>query len=119
LGFSDSWPSSREPRSAPSPLSRILGNRDLVIILECTAEGVRLRNELHSLSSLADATTDHALCQAIEQLIARRQAVVRPGETPYRPTIRFQIRPDGLRSYYMVYPLLERLRIPMTRENLE
>ena len=44
---------------------------------------------------------------------------VRPGEAPYHPMIRFQIRPDGLRSYYVVYPLLEGLGVPMTRENLE
>ena len=33
--------------------------------------------------------------------------------------IRFRVRPDGLRAYYLAYPVLEALRVPMTRENLE
>ena len=52
-------------------------------------------------------------------LVDRRQASVRPGEPPYRPLLRFQVHPDGLRGYYFAYPLLERLRIPMSRENLD
>jgi hypothetical protein len=52
-------------------------------------------------------------------MIVRRQATVRPGEPPYRPYIRFQIRPDGLRSYYLAYPVLENLGIPMARQDLE
>ena len=53
------------------------------------------------------------------QGIARHQASVRPGEPPYRPQIRFRVRPDGLRSYYLAYPALESLRVPMSRENVE
>jgi hypothetical protein len=33
--------------------------------------------------------------------------------------IRFRVRPDGLRSYYLAYPALEALHVPMSRENLE
>jgi hypothetical protein len=44
---------------------------------------------------------------------------VRPGEAPYRPVIRFQVSKEGLRSYFHAYPLLEPLRVPMTRENVE
>ena len=33
--------------------------------------------------------------------------------------LRFQVYPGGLRTYYRVYPLLESLRVPMTRENIE
>jgi hypothetical protein len=52
-------------------------------------------------------------------MIVRRQSTVRPGEPPYRPMIRFRVRPDGLRSYYLAYPALEALHVPMSRENLE
>ena len=62
--------------------------------------------------------TDQALAQAVGNLIARRQASVRPGEPPYRPLVRFQVSNEGLRTYYHVYPLLEQLRVPMTRENV-
>ena len=33
--------------------------------------------------------------------------------------IRFRVWPDGLRSYYLAYPALEALQVPMTRENLD
>jgi hypothetical protein len=59
------------------------------------------------------------LLELIRQLIARRQATVRPGEPPYRPMIRFRVRPDGLRTYYLAYPVLESLQVPMSRENVE
>ena len=59
------------------------------------------------------------LKEAVEQLIARRQATVRPGEPPYRPLIRFRVHPEGLRAYYLAYPALEGLGVPMTRENVE
>jgi hypothetical protein len=59
------------------------------------------------------------LLAAVQQLIARRQATVRPGEPPYRPMIRFRVWPDGWRSYYLAYPALEALHVPMARENLD
>ena len=62
---------------------------------------------------------DQALVQSVSNAIARRQATVRQGETPYRPILRFQVHPDALRTYYHVYPLFENLRLPMTRENLD
>jgi hypothetical protein len=105
-----------------SPLSRLLGNRDLIIIVECTAAAVTVpaTGDEHSASALqAPAQGEHPLVMAIRQLIARRQATVRPGEPPYRPTIRFRIHPDGLRTYYFAYPLLEDLRLLMVRENLD
>ena len=41
------------------------------------------------------------------------------GELPYQPRIRFLVRPEGLRSYYLAYPALESLRVPMARENVD
>ena len=35
------------------------------------------------------------------------------------PRIRFLVRPEGLRSYYLAYPVLDGLRVPMARENVE
>jgi hypothetical protein len=61
----------------------------------------------------------NALLETVQGMISRRQATVRPGEPPYRPMIRFRVRPDGLRSYYLAYPALDSLHLPMSRENLE
>jgi hypothetical protein len=69
-------------------------------------------------SSQGEPGTDQ-LRRAVHQLIARRQATVRPGESPYRPLIRFLVRPDGLRTYHLAFPALESLRVPMARINLE
>ena len=104
------------------PLGRLIGNRDFVLVLECTADAVIIqpwgtRFPLPSLPKQADPS--HPLVAAIQQLINRRQATVLPGETPYRPILRFKVRPDGLRAYYLAYPLLEGLRLPMLRENVD
>jgi hypothetical protein len=55
----------------------------------------------------------------IQQTIARRQASVRPGDPPYRPQLRFLVRPDGSATYYRAYPLLESLQVPMGRQNID
>jgi hypothetical protein len=100
----------------------VVGKRDWVIPVECTADAVVVRGGRLRFATAQlprTATADHPLVQALRQMIARRQATVRPGELPYRPFIRFQVHPDGLRSYYRAYPLLAKLHVPMTRQDLE
>jgi len=96
----------------------ILGaNRDWIIPIECRADGVMLvpGRVAFGADRLTDQRADNPLATAVRQLIERRQAGVLAGEPLYRPLIRFLVRPDGLRSYYMAYPLLEALHIPMAR----
>lgn len=115
-------PVFRPAKPAPPPVGRLLGNRHLTIVLVCTRDGVLFQttNELHPLGSLKpSATGEHRIAQEIRELVTRRQAGLQTGESPYQPSIRFRIHPDGLRAYYFVYPLLENLRIPMTRENIQ
>jgi hypothetical protein len=108
--------------SAASPLPRTHAlNRDWVIPVECQADSALLIPGRVRFSATALAPTSgtvHPLAQAVQQLIARRQATVAPGDPPYRPRILFQVRPEGLRTYYLAYPLLESLRLPMARENV-
>jgi hypothetical protein len=113
-------PGTSKP-APPSPAGRMYSNRDWLILIECNADGVAVspgskRLSLAELSSSGNAASP--LKAAIEQMIARRQALVRTGEPTYRPMIRFLVRPDGLRSYYLAYPALESLQVPMTRENV-
>src|SRR5262249_355643 len=97
------------------------GSRDWIIAVECLQDAVIVHpyGQRIGTTALAPAGAENALQRAVRQLIERRQATVRPGEPPYRPQIRFLVRKDGLHAYYLAYPALEALRIPMTRQNLE
>ena len=73
-----------------------------------------------ALAELAKTdSSNNPLLETLQRMIARRQATVRPGDPPYRPILRFRVRPDGLRCYYLAYPALEALHLPMTRENVD
>jgi hypothetical protein len=111
----------RTGRPAAFRPSLLSGNRDWVITVECTPDALLvgpLRQHI-TMASLASGENGSAgLVQAVQQIIARRQATVRPGEPPYRPMIRFLVQPAGLRSYYTAYPVLQTLGLSMSRENL-
>ena len=109
---------SKKP--APPPLSRVLGNKDFVIFVDCYDDHVNIFPGGMSFrwNTTNMKTTDSAFSQAVANLIERRQASVRKGEPPYRPVICFRVGPDGRHSYLHVYPLLESLNVPMTRENV-
>lgn len=110
-------------RKAPPPAAfRMEGNRDLPIVIECRADEVVVAvNGRHwQVADLErDPAARTAFMDVVQQWIARRQATVREGQTPYRPQVRFRVNPDGLRSYYAAYPALEKLGYPMKRENVE
>jgi hypothetical protein len=113
-------PRTKRP-SAPASF-RVEGNRDLPIVLECRAnEVVMVPTDRHWQTADLERNTAAraAFADAVQQWIARRQATVREGQTPYRPQLRFRVSPDGLRAYYAAYPLLEKLSLPMRREELE
>jgi hypothetical protein len=105
----------------PVPLGRLLGNRDWILYVECHNDGIVLKhgNQKFSMESLTTRTTgEHPLVTTVRQIIQRRQATVGPGEPPFRPLLRFQVWPDGNSAYYLTYPLLQALQIPMARENM-
>jgi hypothetical protein len=121
-GFGTGGRTDQSRRPAPTLSSPTVGNRDWMIPIECTADAIivrtaRLRFAASELPTEAGA--DHPAVQAVAKLIARRQALVRRGEPPYRPFLRFLVQPDGRRTFYRAYPLFERLGIPMVRQNLE
>jgi len=95
------------------------------IFIECTSDHVivypgGLRVPASSLGGHGNGS--QSLLKAIQQIIARRQAVIASSETDAStqpPQIRFLLRPDGLRTYFLAYPELGPLHLPMTRENLD
>jgi hypothetical protein len=112
----------RTRRPPPSVSFRVEGNRDLPIVLECRANEIVFTATDRSWQ-VADLEQNNAaraaFADTIGQWIARRQATVREGQTPYRPLIRFRVDRDGVRTYYAAYPLLEKLGWPMRRENVQ
>jgi len=98
------------------------GDRDWIIRVECSADAVRLspgRARVGVAALEQQRAEAAAFLKVIQDMIARRQATLRPGEPPYRPQIRFLIQPDGWRSFYAAYPVIGTLQIPMSRENLK
>jgi len=72
----------------------------------------------YDLESLSTSRSGEVKKTVLRQ-IARWTSAVPAGETPPRIEIHFRVRPDGLRAYYVAYPLLEDLRLPVLRENVE
>jgi hypothetical protein len=95
------------------------GDRDWVIEIECGPHAVSIPLARLQLSAEQIGSPDGAalLLQAVQRLIDRRQASVRPGEVPYRPQLRFVVKPGSLRTFHLAYPALQSLPIPKTRQD--
>jgi hypothetical protein len=99
----------------------LTGNRDWIIPIECTANALVILQTGQTIAAVTlnqGESADNDLLRSVQKLIARRQASVRPGEPAFRPMIRFRVHADALRTYYLAYPALEALGIPMSRENV-
>ncbi len=83
-------------------LGRLLANRDYIVSIECFGDVVAVYpgGQVYAVGGAAQKVNDEAVVKAVLQLIARRQATVRPGETPYRPILRFQVHPDALADLF-------------------
>jgi hypothetical protein len=100
--------------------ARLSGDRDWVIYVECRADGVVVYPSqlLVSAATLARASGSNPLQEALKQMIDRRQATVRPGEPPYRPEVRFLVRPDALKTFHLAYPAVDGLPAEKKAQNL-
>jgi len=100
---------------APAKPRRVMATKrssDWIINLECTTDAVVLPTGQR-------VSSREQLLEAVQDLIARRQGQRLPDDPVWRPQIRFQVRPDGLRTYYRAFPALEPLGLIMARENLD
>lgn len=121
-GGASAGPPGMKTGSAEQPSRpRVVGTRELVFRIECKGSEVILYpgGGRFDTSLVGNPDGPKTLARTLEQMIARRQSSVRPGEAAYRPQVRFLVRPDGLRSFFLVYPLLEPLGVPMTRQDLQ
>jgi hypothetical protein len=120
VGGSD--PPQRPTRPPAVRPGRQFTDRDWTILIDCTADALILlpsRQRIPVSSLPRRATADNPLAQAVSKMIERRQALLPAGEPPYRPRIRFLVRAEGLRTYYLAYPALESLQLPMTRQDVQ
>jgi hypothetical protein len=109
------------PKKPPPPLriARLNGDRDYLIFIECRPDDVVLYPSRQMFTVQQLARGDQTLLQAVQKMIERRQSLVRPGELPFRPQVRFLVHPESIRSYHTAYPLLATLDVPQTRQNLD
>ena len=113
-------PGEQERRPPPMRPVNLSGDRDWVIYVECTAEGALLYPSRMFIPLTAlNRGPSNPLQQNVQQMIDRRQAGVRPGEVPYRPQVRFLVRPESMRVYHAAYPALDAVQVPKTRYNLK
>ncbi len=113
-------PSPKKNQSPPTLRVALLnGDRDYLIFVECRSDDVVLYPSRQTFAVAPLTHGDQALAQMIKQMIERKQSLVRPGELPFRPQVRFLVRPDGIRSYHTTYPVLSTLNVPQTRQNLD
>ena len=122
--FAPSAPPGAKPARRPVVLrpAHLGGDRDWIIYVECKPDGLvlypsRLVVPLSALPSRS--ASNNPLLLAVQQMINRRQATLRPEEPPYRPQVRFLVRPETVRAYHVAYPALEALPVPKTRQNLD
>src|SRR6185437_13577660 len=97
------------------------GGRDWTIYIECRADAVVLYPSEKSfpLAQAAGEASINPLVAEIRKMIARRQSGLRPGDPPFYPQIRLLVRSENVRTFLMVYPALEALPVPKTRQNLD
>jgi hypothetical protein len=107
------------PRSIPLRPASLHGDRDWRLFVECRADAVVLYPSRQVFPLTALGGPGNPLEQAVRQLIDRRQALLRPGEPPFRPHVCFLVRPENLRTYHLAFPALEALPVPKSRQNLQ
>ncbi len=111
---------STDEKEPPARRLARLNDRDWIIYIECREESAILYPSLTEfpLTALSGPPETNALLAAVRRMIERRQSGVRTGDVPYRPEVRFLIRPNCLRTFHATYPALDTLVVPKTRQNL-
>ena len=113
-------PPSKTHQPAPLRPARLSGDRDWILYVECKPEGVVIypTQLLVPAAALNRPSGSNPLLQTVQHMIDRKQASVRPGEMPYRPEVRFLVRPEAERTYHLAYPTLDALAAPKTSQYL-
>ena len=112
---------AREKPSSPRPLrpARLAGASELVLFIECRADGAIIHpgGKKFSLTDLSGS--DNPLVGELRRQIDRRSSLSRPGDTVPKPHLRYLVWNDGLRSYHSIYPTLRDWDVPKSQQSIE
>ncbi len=112
---------AREKPSSPRPLrpARLAGASELVLFIECRADGAIIHpgGKKFSLADLSGS--DNPLVGELRRQIDRRSSLSRPGDTVPKPHLRYLVWNDGLRSYHSIYPALRDWDVPKSQQSIE
>ena len=112
---------AREKPSSPRPLrpARLAGASELVLFIECRADGAIIHpgGKKFSLADLSGS--DNPLVGELRRQIDRRGSLSRPGDTVPKPHLRYLVWNDGLRSYHSIYPALRDWDVPKSQQSIE
>ena len=112
---------AREKPSSPRPLrpARLAGASELVLFIECRADGAIIHpgGKKFSLTDLSGS--DNPLVGELRRQIDRRSSLSRPGDTVPKPHLRYLVWNDGLRSYHSIYPALRDWDVPKSQQSIE
>jgi chemotaxis protein histidine kinase CheA len=90
-------------------------NRDWVLLIECRAEGIVVHPHKTRIGPehLTGANLDNNLLLQTVRQVLEAQLKHHPN---LRPRLKYAIRPDGLRNYYLASAFLESLKLPFDTE---
>ena len=102
-------PAAEAPRRPAVPLRPArIGSGETTIYVECRPDVVVVypgRKQI-GYDSLNHSPQHNPLCQEVRRWIARRQALVAPGEPAPRVGVRFLIHKGGEQTFHRAYPAL-------------
>ncbi|NBU76341.1 MAG: hypothetical protein EBS30_14170 [Planctomycetes bacterium] len=112
---------AREKPSSPRPLrpARLAGASELVLFIECRADGAIIHPGGKKFSLAELSSSDSPLVGELRRQIDRRGALSRPGDTVPKPHLRYLVWNDGLRSYHSIYPALRDWDVPKSQQSIE
>ncbi len=119
----NSRPAGQRP-AGPRPLRPALvsGDRDWIIFIECRQNSLIIYPSRQEIPvSALNNDPNNALLRSVQRMIDHKQASVLPGDLPYRPHIRFLVRPEDDETMHRAYPALQALPVlvPMSRRTVE
>jgi hypothetical protein len=109
----------KNPPSRPMKLAKLSGPVELVMFVECRADGATVHPGGRKFGIAELSSANNPLIEELKRQMDRRQALARPGELLPKPHVRYLVWNDGLRSYHAIYPLLRSWDVTKSQQSIE